>query len=298
MPRSDSRPTRRGRLAHLVGAGLLAGAWTAGCSNPRPLVFCHNANCAQPTDPSHDDTLEALQASLALRYRDRPVIDGVEMDLFWNGQANNGAGRCELAHELMSTPQAGADEAARILADNLRQYSVVSWNGQWFYLQMELKPYVGSYGTKHTPEQAIAHVECALDVVDTLESAATESDHRIEFIMDSGEPQLLWTLRQRPRWLAKSNSPSRSYRTAADFLDATPSGFALQYLSDFPPVTDVVFHADWISDGHYQAFLSMGLDLTLWMFSANDEALGAIRKFQPRAVMSYEALFMRLWEER
>jgi len=62
----------------------------------------------------------------------------------------------------------------------------------------------------------------------------TESDHRIEFIMDSGEPQLLWTLRQRPRWLAKSNSPSRSYRTAADFLDATPSGFALQYLSDFP----------------------------------------------------------------
>jgi len=107
-------------------------------------------------------------------------------------------------------------------------------------------------------------------VVDTLESAATESDHRIEFIMDSGEPQLLWTLRQRPA-AGQVHSPSRSYRTAADFLDATPSGFALQYLSDFPPALMLSF-TRLISDGHYQAFLSMGLDLTLWMFSANDEA--------------------------
>jgi hypothetical protein len=27
---------------------------------------------ARPTDPSHDDTLEPLQALLTVRYRDRP----------------------------------------------------------------------------------------------------------------------------------------------------------------------------------------------------------------------------------
>jgi len=42
----------------------------------------------------------------------------------------------------------------------------------------------------------------------------------------------------------------------------------------------------------------MGLDLTLWMFSANDEALGAIRKFQPARCVGYEALFIASWEER
>jgi len=54
-----------------------------------------------------------------------------EMDLFWNGKPTMAPVVANWPMNSCRTPQAGLTKQARILADNLRQYSVVSWNGQW-----------------------------------------------------------------------------------------------------------------------------------------------------------------------
>ena len=71
------------RVTELIGA--LGAALAIGCSQPHPIVICHNANCGEPTDPARDDTLQAFRESLALEDYGRPVIDGIELDSFWRG---------------------------------------------------------------------------------------------------------------------------------------------------------------------------------------------------------------------
>lgn len=273
--------------------GLALGA--AACCREKPLLFCHNGNCAQPTSPSSDDTLAALADSLALRYRGRPVIDGIELDLTWDGPANAGAGRCAFSHHV-SASAPSAWEPARLIAQYLQSEAIPSWNGEWFHLQLELKRDVDGSGAAHTPAQALAHVGCALDVIDIVAGAATGTT-RVEFIVDSGSGQLLRVLADHPRWRAKIAGPSLRYRTAMDFLDPTPISFAGQSLADFPPVTDVVFHPNWVTQGQWQAIRSMGIDVTLWMHVGSDVTLAGIQRFAPRAAITNDVMFLRRWEE-
>ena len=285
-------PRRRFSLLLLALGLLLAGA---ACSRAQPLLFCHNGNCAQPTTPSSDDTLAALADSLALRYRGRPVIDGVELDLTWDGAADGGAGRCAFSHHV-SAGAPSAMEPARLIAQYLQREAITSWNGEWFYVQLELKRDVDGSGASHSPEQALAHVGCALDVIDIVEDAAAGTAP-VEFVVDSGSGQLLRVLADHPRWQAKIAGPSVRYRTAMDFLDPTPISFARQSLADFPPVTDVVLHPNWVTQGKWQAIRSMGIDVTLWMYIGTDVTLAGIQRFQPRAVITNDVLFLRRWEE-
>ena len=101
----------------------------------------------------------------------------------------------------------------------------------------------------------------------------------------------------RPRWPGRGGPELVQVRLSADFVDSTPSGLALQKLGDFPAVDDVVFHAGWINDAHYQAFRSLGLEMTIWMFSATVETFDAIERFEPAAVLTSEAPLMRRWLE-
>ncbi len=291
---SDSGPLSMARPCVVAAISLLS---LVACTQPRVLVLCHNANCAGSTDPNRDDTVQALRASLAQRFEGRPAVDGVEMDLFWNGHADDGKGRCQLAHEQREHAS-DASEAAREIAAHLARESVSSWNGDWFILQMELKGFVGAYSEKHDPQQAVQHVECALDVMDVVETAATLAHKRIEIVIDSAQPGLLLTLAGRERWRTRTNTDAIRLRTAADFIDSTSSNLSAQHLDDFPAVTDVVFHAGWIDDAHYQAFRTLGLDLTLWMFSATGETFATLRKLEPRAVITSEAMLMRRWLDR
>jgi hypothetical protein len=265
------------------------------CARPQPLLFCHNANCRQPTSASSDDTLAALEDSLALRWQGRPVIDGMELDLTWNGSANGGAGRCDFAHGIADTAPS-AEDAAQVITDYLSREPVTSWNRQWFHVQLELKGQVSAEGASHTARQAVDHVTCALDFIDQVEIAAAGRT-AVEFVIDSGSGDLLATTIAHPRWQAKVGGAATRYRLAMDFLEPTPISFAGQSLADFPPVTDVVFHPNWITDGQWQAIRSMGLDVTLWMSVGTEVTLGAIRRFEPRAVVTSDILFLRRWEE-
>lgn len=279
---------------------LLLALLGSACDRPATLVVCHNANCAGPPDPFRDDTLEAMRESFDLTFLGRPVLDGMEFDIFWHGDANNGNGRCLFAHDLVS---GDLDTDAQVAADEVARYlerpGEISWNGEFFLVRVELKGSAGPsyYDDAHTPAQARQHAECALDLYNTIEAAALGSGRNLEFIFDSYNPDILNALTQSARWPGRQPHPSIRVRLSADYLDSTPSGLAIQMLSDFPEVDDVVFHAGWVTDGHYQAFRSMGLDLTLWMFSATVETFAAIEKFEPRAVLTSEAPLMRRWLE-
>jgi hypothetical protein len=162
---------------------------------------------------------------------------------------------------------------------------------------MELKGFVGELGDEHSDEQAVLHAECALDLFETYRQAALDSNNAIVVIFDSSAPKLLKALVQRPRWPGRSASGLVSVRLSADFVDSTPSGLAFQRLEEFPQVDDVVFHAGWINDAHYQAFRSLDLQMTLWMFSATVETFDAVERFEPAAVLTSEAPLFRRWLE-
>ena len=278
-------------------AVLIAVASTASlvaCARPDPLVICHNANCAGPPDPSRDDTLDALRASLALRQDGRPLLDGVEVDVFWHAAAS----RCLLAHDLERGDAPDAMEAAQIIAEYLGSSGDIAWNGDRFTIRMELKGFVGaSYRDEHTSADAHEHATCALDLLDVFDRAAERESRRLIVIFDSSSPRVLRALTAHERWPSSRRGQRVEVRLSADFVDSTPSGLALQKLSSFPRVDDVVFHAGWIDDAHYQAFRSLDLELTLWMFSATGETFSAVERLEPDAVLTSEAPLMRRWIE-
>jgi hypothetical protein len=282
-------------LAALILAAPLA-LVTPGCvDRPKDTwVMCHNANCVGPPDPARDDRIESLSESLALTYEGRPLLDGVEIDVFWHGSA----GRCLFAHDLESAPSSvDARAAAEAIAEYVRRPGPRSFNGQVFAIRMELKGFVGSLGDEHSDEQARLHAECALDLFELYRQAALDSNHAIVVIFDSSAPKVLETLVQRPRWPGRTAGGLVQVRLSADFVDSTPSGLAFQRLEEFPDVDDVVFHGGWINDAHYQAFRSLDLEMTLWMFSATVETFDAVERFEPKAVLTSEAPLFRRWLE-
>src|SRR5687768_15296799 len=166
--------------AALVFAGSISLAAPSCVDRPKSTwVMCHNANCVGPPDPERDDRLESLSESLALTYEGRPLLDGVEVDVFWHGAG----GRCLFAHDEESAPRsADATAAGQVIADYVRQPGPRSFNGQIFAIRMELKGFVGGLGDEHTDEQARLHAECALDLFELYRQAALESNNAIVVI--------------------------------------------------------------------------------------------------------------------
>ena len=264
----------------------------AACDRPQALVICHNANCVGPPDPDRDDTMSSLHESLELSYRGGPMLDGMEFDIFWHGQEE----RCLFAHDLDAPkPYTEAHTAAEEIARFLERPGEISFYGGPYIIRIELKGHVGSVFDEHTKEQARLHAECALDLYEILSAAALRAGRRIQVIFDSFAPDVLKAILDSTRWPGKHPDENVEVRLSADLPDSTPSGLALQRLSDFPDVDDVVFHAGWITDGAYQGFRSLEVDLTMWMFSATVETFAAIEKFEPDAVLTSEAELMRRW---
>jgi hypothetical protein len=238
--------------------------------------------------------MAALHESLELTYKGRPMLDGVEIDIFWYGNE----ARCLFAHDLDGPrPFTSARTAAEEIARFLERPGEISWYGGPFIIRMELKGRVGALGETHDKQQAVLHAECALDLYEIFVDAAMRADRQIQVVFDSYTPRVLRAVLNSPRWPGKEPFENISVRLSADFPDSTPTGATLQWVSDFPEVDDVVFHSCWMTDGAYQAFRSMGLDLTLWMFSATVETFAAIERYEVESVLTSEAELMRRWLE-
>src|SRR3954468_23925597 len=191
-PRRGCASTRR-RAARTTSCSACSGDWNlrhrsslivlamlSGCMPEYDtLLICHTANCAG-TGLHEDDTLDGLTESLALRTDGRPTFDGVEVDtyLYFDGTESI----CLFAHDDLAPALAAAPgQAASLIADFLDQDDV-SWNGERFYLKVELKPTVAGTNYFHDSEQLQQHASCALQLV---ADAVARSHHQVTVILDS-----------------------------------------------------------------------------------------------------------------
>jgi hypothetical protein len=262
------------------------------CDRPQPLVLCHNANCVAP-DVSRDDTSSALRESLALTFDGAPVIDGIELDTFWFGAES----RCLFAHDLDGDTTTSAAAAAQLIADHLATTSRASWNGERFYLFVELKGFVGeSFDDRHTPMQRELHADCALDALDIVVAGARSGGHPITVGFISIEPPLLEALTARPRWPTYAAAPDLELMLVGDIF--APFNAIVPTLADYKvPLDAVEFHPRHMNAQHREAYRALDLDLVQWSFVTTTESLQSIERWEPRFVLSNEALLLRRWIE-
>jgi hypothetical protein len=265
----------------------------AACDRPQPLVMCHNANCASP-DVELDDTFEGLTESFALEYEGRPAIDGMEWDTFWYGAES----RCIFAHDLNHSTEWSADQAAEAIAIHLATHQDVAYNGERFYMFVELKGFVGeSFSDAHTEDQRTAHATCAVNVLDTVVNGARQGGHRLTVGFVAGVPELLEALTNEPRWGYFQEMPDLELMLIGDIFG--PYNSIVPELADYKlPLDAVEYHPDYMTAQHREAYRSLGMDLVQWQYVTTVEALGAIQRWEPAYVVTNEAQLLRRWIER
>jgi hypothetical protein len=262
------------------------------CDRPSPLIICHNANCVEP-ETSRDDTLDALSDGLALRYDGRPTLDGVEWDTLWYATES----RCLFAHDLESDASVPAIRAAQTISDYLATTDFVSWNGDRFYVFIELKRIVKGGSDDHTPEQLTAHAECALDALDVILAGASMRGHRLTVGFTSEAPALLAALTMRPRWPLYAGSPDLELMLVGDiwhpYTSSTPE------LADYTvPLQAIEYHPDFVTATQRETYRSLGLESVQYQFVTTPESLDSIERWRPDFVLTNEAYLLRSWCER
>jgi hypothetical protein len=256
-------------------AALLLGA----CTRPQPQILCHNANCTSP-DITRDDTVEAMQDSLALG-----VLDGMEWDTFWYGADDTCLFAHDLDHDVATPASAAADVVAANLAADPRPYTII----------IDLKPHVGpSYDDRHTPAQRIAHASCALD--SALEVANAAGGQPLTIGFNSVRNELLSAVIADPKYAVLTSMPNVEILLVADIF--APYASIVPDFSDFTvPLSGIEYHPDFMTRAQYELYTSRGLDLIQWSFVTTPEALDAIEQYEPRYVITNEAVLLRNWED-
>ena len=258
-------------------------------------MICHNANCAGPTDPARDDSLEALEESLALELDGRPIIDGIELDTLWS----RAEGRCLFAHDFDAVARAGrvpsVAEAAERVAAYLRELVEPSWSGRRFVLFLELKGAVGANGERHSPREVAAHVACVLDALATVESAARHLS--LQVVLTSLDPALIAAVTAHASWRGKRGGPDDPVEVGLGIDVNVIEGGRPDQIAELG-VDLVEVHVDFTSPELYDALAAHGVDVCIWMFSATTATLDAIRRVGPRYVLTSEAPLIRRWLQR
>lgn len=275
-----------------VAVAVAAVTALGACERPEALLVCHNANCAEPADPTGDDTIAALRESLALEYRGRPAIDGIELDSFWRGADD----RCLYAHDLANNQEnTPATEPALELAAHFARPGPIAYADAPFQVLLELKSHVSEdTGDRHTPAQRQQHARCAWDIYDILATAAVANGRDVEVVFSAFAPELLReVVAQAPL------APPIPYRLGAIQGVPAPLDDQTRPLDDYRglPIDIVEFHAHWILDAQYEAAISLGAEISMFMFSATVETFAAIEQYEPAHVVTSEARLLRRWLE-
>ena len=263
----------------------------AACDRPQPLVICHNGNCVEPTDPEHDDTIEALTASLALEVEGKPAVDGIEIDTFWRAADET----CLYAHDLDAPRSTPALEPANAIAAYLARPGQLTFSGGPLIISLELKSFVSTDDTtRHTPEQRARHAACAWDVYRVIADAAVANQRDVEVDFSSFEPDLL-----RAMIAATPASAPIPYGYGAIYGVPKPLDPQTHPLDDYTgiPLATIEVHDQWLNDAQYEAIRSAHVRMIFWMFSATVETFAAIEQYEPDMVTTSEAQLMRRWLE-
>ena len=274
-----------------AASSLLALVALAACDRPSVLVICHNSNCVEPTDPENDDTLDALNASLAVEVGGMPAIDGTELDLFWRASDDT----CLFAHDLAGARTELASEAATTIAAHLGKPGPITSHGAPFNVFIELKPFVDpGEVVRHTPDQLARHAACAWATYTTISDAAVAAGRTIDVFFASFEPDLL-----RAMIAARPANVPFEPRYEAFYGVPHPLDNATVPLDRYRgiPITLVEMHPQWIVDSQYEGLLSSRIDVGFFMFSATVETFAAIEQYEPVVVNTSEASLLRRWLE-
>ncbi len=267
-------------------------ALVAACDRPPTLLICHNGNCSEPTDPARDDTIEALNESLALEFNGAPLIDGIELDSFWRGEDST----CLYAHDLDAEQQTPATAPAVELAAHFAKPGPLTFAPGPFHISLELKPHVAvSKTSRHTAEQRYLHALCTWDIYRIISDGAVANGRDVEIVFSSFEPKLLSEIIA----TAPASTPT-PYRFGAIFGIPAPLDAQTQPLGAYAgvPIDFVELHAQWVHDAQVEGVRSTGAEIILWMFSATVETFDAIELLEPAMVGTSEARLMRRWLER
>lgn len=248
-----------------------------GCDRPNPLVLCHNGNCVTP-DVDADDTLAALDESLKLQFRGLPVIDGVEIDTLPAPD-----GRCLFAHDSDPSETELATDAGEMIGTHLADNPRASWNGERFYLFVELKM------SNEDPDQ---HAACVLDVMDLVIAGARTGGHELTIGFSSQDPNLLDAVQAH---LPERDTTGVTVLLVGDIF--FPYASVAPHLADYSQLDAMEYHPDFMTEGRYQTYQSLGLDLAQWQFTMTIDAFDALERYRPRWVITNEAELTRRWIE-
>jgi hypothetical protein len=288
-----------------LGIALLARLALASCGpmDPQPAIVCHNSNCVEPPNPAQDDSPEALRASLAAAADDgSPILDGMELDLFFRGSD----GQCVFAHDLDQENPTRAVDAAAIVADFFTAPRPagrkVTRSGGPYWVFLELKAQVGKTKTElHTEAQRAAHAQCALDVLSVLASGARAGGVPLRVRFTSFSPDLLRAvgLALKNASFTNDDAVSAGLGAIAGVLPPLDSGtIPIDQFDGDIGVDMVTVHAQWMRDAAYQAYRSRGWEIGFWMFSATPETYDAIELYEPKWVTTNEARTVSRWLSR
>jgi len=282
-------------------AWVVVAALATGCvipeERPEATIVCHNANCAHATNPFYDDTLAALDDSLALEHDNRPAIDGVEIDTLWDRRRS----LCIFAHDFGTAP-AKAElgmEAAERVAKHIETSECVSWSGNRFFVKIELKNEVLADGTPHDEAELAAHLDCVFDMADRIVTAARARGVELELGFDSEAVPLLRAIEAHPRWAGKHPSKGLELRLISNVLSAGLEPRDLDSLTgDGEGIDILAFHATRTTTGVAHQYKDLGARLMLWMLDVAPETMDAVKEFEPEYIVTNEALLFRRWQLR
>lgn len=273
-------------------SGLALLAALAACDRHEPLVICHNANCVGP-DVTRDDTIAALEESLALTYDGRPVLDGVELDTFWYGAE----ARCLFAHDLEHDASTPASAAGDVIAQYLETHPRASWNGERFHVFIDLKAHVGpDHGDAHSPAQLVDHARCALELVEQIAAGGRAGGHALTFGLISAVPAHLRVLTDQPQWTALQAEPDIELLLVGDIF--APYSSLVPELADYEDIDAVEYHPDFMTLPQRETYRSLDIELVQWSLVTTTEALAAIDRWEPKFAITNEALLLRRWTKR
>jgi hypothetical protein len=273
-------------------SSLLIAVLLAACDRPETLVLCHNGNCAGDANPADDDTPEALKASLALEVDGRPAIDGVELDTLWQ----RSSGKCLFEHgpgEILADDE--VFEAGEAIAEHL-EGNDVAWNGDRFYVIIEMKGYVGRRSEVHTEAEQDLHADCVLDLFEQLVAAAA-GRHKLQIVFDSPQPELLDAVVANPRFPGRLDGDVE-VRLAAEAGGPLGPLIGRPPLADYAVPLDIIeYQSDDVTAAQMEAYASMDVDLCMGSYSTTREALQSIVEHEPAYVLTGEAALLRGWLE-
>jgi hypothetical protein len=287
-------------FANLSWMGIFLVVVGCGGQTEAPAIICHNSNCVEPPDPERDDSPDALRESLASTDdAGQPILDGMELDLFLRGADN----QCVFAHDLdQENPALGLDAAA-IVSDWLKTpRTKVTRTGGPYWVFIELKGQVGKAKTDvHTPAQRELHASCALGVLGVLADGARTGKVPLRVRITSFSAELLQSVSVALKQAAWTNDDEVSVGLGAIQGVLKPLDSGTRPLDDYPDdlgIDMITVHAQWLRDSTYQAYLSRGWTVGLWMFSAVPETYDAIEVFEPKWITTGEAKTFARWLDR